>query len=126
MKIEPLFTVHSIILSIVFMIELQDTLVERGARYGAFEANASVAQELKEVVRDYSGWNELDPDQREAIDQIFAKISRIIVGDRYYIDNWHDIAGFAVLVENRIIRNNLVTPEKTPMPPRCRMEVNDG
>jgi hypothetical protein len=30
---------------------------------------------------------------------IFCKITRILTGDPNYTDNWHDIAGYAKLVE---------------------------
>lgn len=42
------------------------------------------------------------PDQREALDMIFHKIGRIVCGDPNYADSWHDIAGYAKLVENRL------------------------
>lgn len=33
---------------------------------------------------------------------IFQKISRIVNGDPDYADNWHDIQGYARLVEERL------------------------
>ena len=33
---------------------------------------------------------------------IFHKIGRIINGDPDYADSWHDIAGYAQLVANRL------------------------
>jgi hypothetical protein len=39
----------------------------------------------------------------EALDMIAVKISRILTGDPNYSDNWHDIQGFAKLVENRLL-----------------------
>jgi len=35
--------------------------------------------------------------QREALDQIAAKIARILCGDANYADHWHDIASYAQL-----------------------------
>ena len=33
---------------------------------------------------------------------IAVKISRILTGDPSHADNWHDIAGYATLVERRL------------------------
>lgn len=85
---------------------LANTLSERGSRYGAFKGHAEVSQELKEVVwralllREKS----LEPDQSEALEMIMHKIGRIINGDANYLDNWVDIAGYAMLVHDRLLR----------------------
>ena len=34
---------------------------------------------------------------------ITNKMARIVNGDPNYIDNWHDIAGYATLVEQELI-----------------------
>ena len=44
----------------------------------------------------------LAPDQTEALHMIAHKIGRIINGDADYVDSWHDIAGYAQLVANRL------------------------
>jgi len=41
-------------------------------------------------------------DQQEALDMICHKIGRILNGDPDYADNWHDIAGYAQLVADRL------------------------
>ena len=82
---------------------LDSILAARGERYGAFMDNAYIAQGLKtEMHGGKSKWFELNWDQREALDQIAAKISRILVGDPDYVDNWDDIAGYAKLVADRL------------------------
>ena len=77
-------------------------LAERGKRYGAFKDNARIAQGIKIVMEHDSIWASLMPDQREALSQIAAKISRILIGDPDYVDNWDDIAGYATLVADRL------------------------
>ena len=86
------------------MTNIKNTLVERGERYGEFIDNATIAQELKEYVRDCGSWGALNYDQREAIDNILIKMSRILApgSDRSYVDNWIDMAGYATLVADRI------------------------
>ena len=78
------------------------TLAERGKRYGKFEGHAKVTQGLKEMMREHDGWNRLDTDHKEALDMIVHKIGRVLNGDPDYADSWHDIAGYAKLVEDRI------------------------
>lgn len=81
--------------------DLQSTLNVRGARYGTFFDNSNLSQALKKEVN--KALHQQDKDlpavQREAITFIFQKISRIVNGDPTYVDNWHDIAGYATLVE---------------------------
>lgn len=84
--------------------DIEQTLNERGARYGKFDGHAEIAQRLKSVVSTYQTIRQcdLDPDQREALDMICHKIARIINGDPNYADSWVDIAGYAKLVADRL------------------------
>jgi len=85
------------------MANLEETLQERGNRYGRFVDHAAITQELKATIRRYLGSPEsLKPDQQEALDMICHKIGRIVCGDPNYADSWHDIAGYAKLVEDRL------------------------
>lgn len=81
---------------------LQATLDARGNRYGEFADNALIAQRLKEIMREGIRWEAMPAFQREALDIIASKISRMLSGDPNYADNWHDIQGFAKLVEERL------------------------
>lgn len=83
------------------MSDIEQTLKERGARYGSFFSNAAIAQRLKADMH-VAGWFTLAVDQQEALEVIASKISRILTGDPNYADSWHDIAGYAMLVENRL------------------------
>lgn len=81
-----------------------DTLTERGERYGKFVDQASCSQAFKNVL-DYQlriRGKHLHPDQQESLEMILHKIARIINGDPDYVDSWHDIAGYAKLVEDRL------------------------
>ena len=85
-------------------MDINDTLKERGARYGAFEDHARVTQRLKRIVTEELRRQDkyVEPDQQEALDMIFHKIGRIVAGDPNYDDSWRDIAGYAMLVTNRL------------------------
>ena len=82
---------------------IEATLAERGARYGAFRDHAVIAQNLQDSMRNTEGWNRLAPDQKQALSVIADKIARMLNGDPNYIDNWHDIIGYAKLVEDRLM-----------------------
>lgn len=84
--------------------DLNATLNERGARYGKFYDHASITQALKNNVSRYLHHHNkhLEPDQQEALDMICHKIGRIVCGDPDYADSWHDIAGYAQLVADRL------------------------
>ena len=84
------------------MTDLTATLAERGARYGKFEDHAVIAQGLKDQMWATEGWSRLAPDQRQALEVIQDKVARILNGDPDYADNWHDIAGYSRLVEDRL------------------------
>lgn len=84
------------------MTDLTATLAERGARYGKFEDHAVIAQGLKDQMWATEGWSRLAPDQRQALEVIQDKVARILNGDPDYVDNWHDIAGYSRLVEDRL------------------------
>jgi hypothetical protein len=90
---------------------LTATLEARGQRYGQFNENALVAQELKDVMRASRKWDELMPYQKEALDIIASKISRLLSGDPNYPDNWHDIQGFAKLVEDYLPKQDGSYPD---------------
>jgi hypothetical protein len=82
--------------------DISATLAERGGRYGQFIDHAKIAQGLQDVLRDADNWNKLDVDMKQALTVIADKMARILNGDPYYDDNWHDIQGYAKLVEDRI------------------------
>jgi hypothetical protein len=86
------------------MNDIQATLDERGKRYGDFMGHAEITCELKGIIAQYAITREkkLEPDQIEALDMICHKIGRILNGDPNYADSWHDIAGYAQLVANRL------------------------
>lgn len=79
---------------------VQSTLAQRGDRYGSFEKHAEISQRLKKVMRKTNGWEELLPHQKESLEMVAHKIARILNGDPNYSDSWHDISGYATLVDD--------------------------
>jgi len=74
--------------------QLDRVLVERRKSHGDFAANAEISQTLKAYIRVVP---ELNVVQREALEQIAMKLSRILSGNANFKDTWQDIAGYAIL-----------------------------
>lgn len=85
------------------MSSIDETLAERGTRYGEFEEHALVTQNVKDAMRDSRNWDQLPVDMTEALEMIAHKIGRILNGDPAYADSWTDIIGYARLVEKRLL-----------------------
>lgn len=83
---------------------IQDTLADREATYGDYRQVANLTRGLLANMEYSKNWNELYPYQQEALHMIASKIARILEGDPAYVDNWHDISGYATLVESQLTR----------------------
>lgn len=91
---------------------VEATLAQRGSRYGDFTDHARICQQLKHDMVNARAtnldgtfsrkWAELDDVKKQALEVIADKIARILTGDPNYDDNWHDIQGYAKLVEDRL------------------------
>jgi hypothetical protein len=93
-----------------------NTLEDREPRYGDFASRSELAQHIKSAFRMSPGWHRLAPYQRQALDEIAGKISRILNGDPKYDDSWHDIAGYAKLVEDQLGKELVFTKLLTSEP----------
>lgn len=82
-------------------MDILETLNERGSRYGDFSHHARAAQRLQDAMRTTANWDRLSDDKKQSLTVIADKIARILTGDPEYIDNWHDIQGYARLCEER-------------------------
>ena len=82
------------------MPTIENTLAERGARYGDYEEQARLAIHLYESLNPRDA--RYSTTQAHALFIICTKLARIANGDPNYADNWHDIAGYATLVEQRL------------------------
>lgn len=89
------------------MPEIVRTLEERGSRYGNYLKQTQISTKIENAMHHGTSdaWNVMEDDQRDALRMIAVKISRIVNGDPDYSDNWHDIAGYATLVADRLDGN---------------------
>ncbi len=81
---------------------IDNTIKERGARYGSFAGHARITQNIKNIIATGESYSKLDNSQREALEMIAHKIGRIVNGDPNYANSWHDIAGYATLIEQEL------------------------
>jgi len=85
-----------------------DTIAARHKQYGEYSVNSDLCQAIKDLFRVRPGYKALLPYERESLDMIFHKVSRIVVGaedgapPQSRTDSWHDIAGYAKLSEDRV------------------------
>lgn len=98
-------------------MDLRSTLSIRGSKYGPWGGQSLLAQQLKSVVRAHNkgnGWANLSASQKEGLDMILHKISRVVNGDPDYDDSWVDIAGYAQRV---VEENNAARAKRVAVPP---------
>jgi hypothetical protein len=81
---------------------IEDTLKDRGTKYGDFTDHARISQDLKQVMAATPGWQRLTPDKREALEMVQHKIARILNGNPEYLDSWVDLQGYAKLAADRL------------------------
>lgn len=83
-------------------MSINSTLEERHNTHGDFHDNARLAQAMLSTARSSQNWQKLSDAQKEGLHMIFHKISRALSGDNNNPDHWHDIAGYATLIEKDI------------------------
>jgi len=84
------------------MADITETLAERGPRHGRFTEHAMYTQQLKFILHSSPKWEGMAYDLRESLEMIVHKIGRILAGDPTFSDHWHDIAGYAKLIDDRL------------------------
>lgn len=93
-------------------MSVTNTLNQRAKTHGHFPDVAKTSQLIRSSMEMSEGWELLNTTQVEALTVIAQKIARILCGDPNYIDNWHDIAGYATLVEEALTTTEGATNSK--------------
>lgn len=96
-------------------MSVDQTLAARAARYGSYPETCRITQEI--VTSLNSGCNAafLSDTQRVSLFMIASKLARIVNGDPNYPDSWHDIGGYAKLVENHLGEGSCLADTTQPM-----------
>jgi hypothetical protein len=89
-------------------MNIEETIKDRQSKYGSFKDFSKTYRDLQEIM--YRA-DDLTHSQSAALDMMCVKLSRIATGNPNLVDNWHDIAGYATLVERELIKANSVKPE---------------
>lgn len=84
------------------MADIEATLNQRQQTHGYFPDVATTSQNIKYALELEPEWDKLSNHQREALTVIAQKIARILNGNPNEPDHWHDIAGYATLVEKEL------------------------
>ena len=79
-------------------MDIKDTLSKREAQYGQYEIVSGISQGVKDIIRQSPNYYVMPAYMKESLDMIANKIARILNGNYYHSDSWHDISGYAALV----------------------------
>lgn len=78
--------------------EAAETLLSnRQNTHGDFFHNARVSQALKRIMRAEPGWDLLSDVEKESMDMIALKFSRVLSGRPLELQHWEDVEGYARL-----------------------------
>lgn len=81
------------------MADIDKVLEERGPTHGDYRLQSQLNQEIQDAMRSKANWKvKLRAEQRDALQMISVKMSRIVTGNPDEADHWDDIAGYATLV----------------------------
>ena len=83
---------------------LTEILAQRGDSYGDYNEQAHQSQMLKACIRNSQSYPDMLAIERESLEMICTKMSRILCGSPHHEDSWVDIAGYAQLVVDRLRR----------------------
>ena len=87
------------------MKTIAETLAEREQQHGNFDCHCHIEAQLRQLVFDI-GTESLDNTQAIGLGMILHKIARILNKGNLHADTWHDIAGYATLVEKHVVEIN--------------------
>ncbi len=89
------------------MDNIQTTLQTRAQSHGDFRYVSQMSQNIKRVLKSSASWNDLEPWQQEGLEAVAMKLARIMSGNSFDKDHWHDVAGYASLVVREIERREV-------------------
>ena len=81
---------------------VRQTLNQRQEQYGSFEDVAMITEQMVDVMRK-GYYKNLAYNQKMALYMICSKMARIVNGNPNHKDSWHDIAGYATLIDNELV-----------------------
>ena len=82
------------------MESISKTLKTRRNAHGDYATSARFKSEMLDLCERTTNWHRLDGVAKETIRMIVEKLGRVLHGDPTFTDHWHDIAGYATLMEH--------------------------
>lgn len=82
------------------MSETDGLIEERAKTHGSWFDQSLLQNLIKADMHSASRWHLLTASQKEALDMIAVKVSRIVCGNPSEPDHWDDIMGYAKLGRN--------------------------
>ena len=79
-------------------MEINETLSTREGQYGQYRVVSEISQNIKAIMKDSPNYKMMPTYMKESLDMIANKMARILNGNYYLNDSWHDIGGYAALV----------------------------
>jgi len=79
-------------------MEINETLSTREGQYGEYRVVSEISQNIKAIIKDSPNYKLMPTYMKESLDMIANKMARILNGNYYLNDSWHDIGGYAALV----------------------------
>jgi hypothetical protein len=102
---------------------VQETLKKREQTHGNFENSALTAQTLKAI---FHSAKLLTFPMLEALDLMATKFARILNGNYAEPDHWHDIAGYATLIENELRKKQEFVKDFDTQPMKDKYKEDHG
>lgn len=95
-------------------ISVKETLDSRGKSYGNYGTQIMLRNNIMElIIKAYKSHNEYSamPDKhKEYLWDIVNKLTRVAVTPNH-VDTWHDIAGYALLIESDVRQDTIYNTE---------------
>ena len=85
--------------------DVQSTLAERELQYGSFSDVAETTQAIIDALK-LGKYDDMPSTHKVSLQMIASKMARITHGDFNFIESWHDISGYAKLIENELINTD--------------------
>lgn len=90
---------------------IEETLKTRGNVHGNFVTSAVFKDRVRSLISLTPNYDCMGPACRQAMFMIVEKMGRILYGNPVFADHWHDISGYAKLVDDAIT-NGKIKPNK--------------
>lgn len=84
---------------------VDSTLAERESQYGSFSDVAETTQAIIDALK-LGKYDYMPSTHKVSLQMIASKMARITHGDFNFIESWHDISGYAKLIENELINTD--------------------